>query len=74
MVVVESSGEGESSPIASAGEPEYEVYFIPPESALSGADAGIRLAFDVLNFNPQDAASGSLHIEQVEVQRALLER
>jgi hypothetical protein len=100
MLVIESSGAGESSPLAGSvagasvdpwrepflpartggqkemlgagGAPEYEVYFIPPESALSGTDAGIRLAFDVLNFNPADAATGSLYLDGVEISRAPL--
>jgi hypothetical protein len=61
-LTIESSGNGDSSPTPSGV--DYDLYFVPPSS-----DPHCSLAFDLLNFNPGDAAEATLSLDNVLVER-----
>jgi hypothetical protein len=61
-LTVESSGGGGASPVPSGT--DYDLYFVPPASA-----AFTMLSFDLLNFNPGDAAIAELALDTVLVER-----
>jgi len=63
MVLIDSSLEGDSSPVPSEWTP-YDVYFVPPPSVEAD---GVLLAFDLVNFNPKDAEDGAIFLSRVEV-------
>ena len=63
QVSVDSSGEGESSPVPNEWTP-YDIYYRPQESAEA---QGVYLAFDLINLNPDDQETGALFLERVEV-------
>lgn len=63
MVIVDSSGNGDSSPIPGEWTP-YDLYFISPPSVEAN---GVFLAFDLVNFNKNDKADGALFLDRVEI-------
>jgi hypothetical protein len=63
---IESSGDGGASPSPTGI--TYDLHFVPPSS-----DTNCMLAFDLLNFNPEDAAQATLSLDQVLVERFPLE-
>ncbi len=69
MLVVGSSGDGSYAPIPQ-GWTTYEMYFVPPESALEKPEDqdDLILSFDILNFDPSDAPDGSLLLDRVVVE------
>ncbi len=69
MLVITSSGDGSYAPIPE-GWTTYEMYFVPPESCLGKPEDqdDLVLSFDILNFDPGDAASGSLMLDSVVVE------
>ncbi len=68
ILVVSSAGDGSHAPIPE-GWTTYEMYFVPPESALGKPEDqdDLILSFDILNFDPSDAADGSLLLDSVVV-------
>jgi hypothetical protein len=58
-----SAGAGDNSPMQTAR--SYSVYFWSPNSALSG---NLQCAFDLLNFSPDDAAHGTLSLDDVKIE------
>ncbi len=65
-MAVESRATASRSPVA--GEPQmYTVYFLPPYA--EGAPALIS-AFDLLHFDPQDAANATLHLNRLTLESA----
>jgi hypothetical protein len=61
---IESSGDGGSSPGTS--NTKYDnLFFMPPASC---AGEGMIVAFDVLNFSPDDAADGSLMMDSALIE------
>ena len=65
VLSIESAGQGESSP-AVAGT-DYDLYFVPPSN-----ETAVMLAFDLLNFNPNDAAVAELSLDTVSLERFAL--
>jgi len=65
VLSIESAGQGESSP-AVVGT-DYDLYFVPPAN-----ETAFMLAFDLLNFNPNDAAVAELMLDTVTVDRFAL--
>ncbi len=59
---IDSNGDGGASPTPEGT--TYDLYFVPPAN-----DAFCMLAFDLLNFNPYDAAHAELALESVLVER-----
>jgi len=68
MLMVSSAGDGSYAPIPD-GWTTYEMYFVPPESAQGKPEDqdDLILSFDILNFDPGDAADGSLLLDSVVV-------
>jgi len=64
-ITIESTGDGGASPVP--GGTDYALYFVPPSN-----DTFMMLAFDLLNFNPDDAAMAEVALEQVIVDRFML--
>ncbi|MBN1902103.1 right-handed parallel beta-helix repeat-containing protein [Candidatus Sumerlaeota bacterium] len=63
MIIVDSSGNGDSSPVP--GEwTKYDLYFVCPPSVEAN---GILLAFDLVNLNKKDKADGALFLDRVEI-------
>ncbi len=73
ILVVSSTGDGSYSPTPDGR--TYEMYFIPPESALGKPEDqdDLILSFDILNFDPSDAAYGSVMLDRVVVDAIPLE-
>jgi hypothetical protein len=67
-LVITSADNAESSPTPAGM--TYSLYFIPPESAISGPLPGMILAFDLLNFGGIDAETGSLFLDTVTINSA----
>jgi hypothetical protein len=65
-LTIESSGGGGASPVPSGT--DYDLYFVPPASATT-----TMLSFDLLNFNPGDAATAELALDSVAVGRFRLD-
>lgn len=63
VLSIASSNTAESAPGTTAT--PYEVYLLPPD-ALAGTNVG--LAFDLLNFDPGDSATGSLLLDSVNLE------
>jgi hypothetical protein len=59
---IESAGDGGSSPESTGT--DYDLYFVPPAN-----DTAVMLAFDLLNFNPLDAAEAELVLDTVTIDR-----
>ncbi len=66
MVRVNSSGGGEASPDTTAK--DYDLYFCPQGEALEPGQTGV-LAFDLINFDPNDAPDATLSLDYVQVDR-----
>jgi hypothetical protein len=66
-IVVNSTGNGERSP--STTSLEYELYFYPPQEMLSGPPQNMFTAWDILNFDPADAAQATISVDQVVMER-----
>jgi hypothetical protein len=66
-LVVSSVGDGSYAPTPEGR--TYEMYFVPPESCLGKPEDqdDLVLSFDILNFDPNDAANGSLMLDEVAV-------
>ena len=60
-----SAGNGAVAPAPSAK--EYVAYLYPPQSAAGSAQDGLGVAFDLLNFNPADAAFATLRLHDVRI-------
>jgi hypothetical protein len=58
-----SAGDGGNSPSSTGS--TYSLYFYPDVVAPS---SGLIIAFDVLNFNPADAANASLMLDSVNIE------
>ena len=67
-LVVDSNGNGDSSPISS-GLSMYELYYNPPPSVEAN---GVWVAFDLVNLNQNDQVNGALFLDRVEIQSAPL--
>ncbi len=65
---VNSNTDGDSSPIPTEVTP-YEIYYVPPASAQAD---GVYIAYDIVNLNPNDALTGALYVDRVEVHSAPL--
>ncbi len=65
-LAIDSSGDGGASP--SPDGIAYDLYFVPPTN-----DDFCMLAFDLLSFNPYDAAHAELALESVLVERFRLD-
>jgi hypothetical protein len=65
-ISIESTGDGGASPLP--GGTDYNLYFVPPTN-----DSFTMLAFDLLNFNPDDAALAQVALHKVEIDRFLLD-
>ncbi len=66
VLSIESAGDGGASPDAAGT--DYDLYFVPPAN-----DTAAMLAFDLLNFNPNDAATAELSLDTVTVDRFALD-
>jgi hypothetical protein len=66
VLSIESAGDGGASP-AVAGT-DYDLYFVPPSN-----ETAVMLAFDLLNFNPDDAAVAEIALDSVIVTRFALD-
>lgn len=68
MLVVGGTGDGSYAPTLDGR--TYEMYFIPPESCLGKPEDqdDLILSFDIFNFDPIDAANGSLLLDQAVVE------
>ena len=62
---IESAGDGGASPDVAGT--DYDLYFVSPANDMS-----VMLAFDLLNFNPFDAAVAELALDTVTVDRFAL--
>ncbi|HPB30577.1 MAG TPA: right-handed parallel beta-helix repeat-containing protein, partial [Candidatus Sumerlaeota bacterium] len=68
VTLVDSNGDGDSSPVPDEWTP-YELYCVPPDSAAAD---GASVAIDIVNFNANDDASGAIYIDRVEIHSAPL--
>ncbi len=66
VLSIESAGDGGASPAVLGT--DYDLYFVPPAN-----DTAAMLAFDLLNFNPSDAAVAELSLDTVTVDRFALD-
>jgi hypothetical protein len=66
VLSIESAGDGGASPDPAGT--DYDLYFVPPAN-----DTSAMLAFDLLNFNPFDAAVAQLALDTVVVERFALD-
>ncbi|MBA7476467.1 hypothetical protein ES707_11853 [subsurface metagenome] len=66
VLSIESAGDGAASPAVTGT--DYDLYFVPPAN-----DTAAMLAFDLLNFNPGDAAAAELSLDTVTVDRFALD-
>jgi len=66
VLSIESAGDGGASPTPSGT--NYDLYFVPPAN-----DIAAMLAFDLLNFNPDDAAVAEFSLDTVTVDRFALD-
>ncbi len=66
VLSIESAGDGGASPATSGT--DYDLYFVPPSN-----ETAVMLAFDLLNFNPDDAAVAELALDSVIVTRFALD-
>ncbi len=66
VLSIESAGDGASSP--SPSDTDYDLYIVIPPN-----DTSVSLAFDLLNFNPDDAAEAELALDTVTVDRFALD-
>ncbi len=68
MLVVSSAGDGSYAPTPEGR--TYEIYFVPPDSALGKPEDqdDLILSFDIMNFDAGDAADGSLMLDRVVVE------
>jgi hypothetical protein len=62
VLSIESAGDGGASPSTTGT--DYDLYFAPPAN-----DSNALLAFDLVNFNPDDAAVAELALDSVTVDR-----
>jgi hypothetical protein len=62
---ITSAGSGDASPTPSWT--MYDVYMYPQQALTTLADMDMSLAIDILGFDPTDAASGTISLEQVFV-------
>ncbi len=69
-LVINSADNAESSPTPAGM--TYSLYFVPPESAISGPSPGIKLSFDLLNFGGADVETGSLFLDTVTIKSSNL--
>jgi hypothetical protein len=67
LLGVESNSSAASAPTPSGQ--TYTLYFCPHNSGISTLVPTMSLAFDMLNFNPDDAATGSLELDNVTISR-----
>ncbi len=67
MLVVTSTGQGEASPTTTPK--DYWVYFVPPASAVA---QGMVAAFEILNFDPANSATGTIKLEEFAIEKASL--
>jgi len=67
MLVVTSTGQGEASPTTTPK--DYWVYFAPPASAVA---QGMIAAFEILNFDPANSATGTIKLEEFAIEKASL--
>jgi hypothetical protein len=66
VLSIESAGDGGASPTTTGT--DYDLYFVPPENETAS-----MIAFDLLNFNPDDAAVAELALDAVTVDRFALD-
>jgi hypothetical protein len=66
VLSIESAGDGSASPSTTGT--DYDLYFAPPAN-----DADALLAFELLNFNPDDAAVAELALDSVSIDRFALD-
>ncbi len=65
VLSIESATDGAASPAVAGA--DYDLYFVPPAN-----DTAAMLAFDLLNFNPDDAAVAEVALDTVTVERFAL--
>ena len=70
MLDVVSNSGAESAPTPSGL--TYSLYFCPHNSGINTTVPTMSLALDMLNFNPADAATGSLELDNVTISRVHL--
>ncbi len=66
--IITSTGSGESSPVGFFN--TYQFYFIPSQDVIGQE---MVIAFDVLNFDPNDAASPVLGLSSMSIERHAIE-
>jgi hypothetical protein len=66
ILVVASEGSGVCAP--GINPRDYDLYFIPSQSASS-----LRFAWDIINFNPNDAPVATLYLDNLIIERANLD-
>jgi hypothetical protein len=64
MLDVKSSGDGANSP-GLTNTTYDKLYFMPPENCVG---QGMMVSFDLLNFSPEDAPTGSLILDRVRIE------
>jgi len=62
-VIVDSSQDGDSSPIQNEWT-MYEIYYNPPKSLEAN---GVNLDFDLVNLSTSDKSDGAVYLDRVEV-------
>lgn len=67
MISVESNAGGGAAPTPSGQ--TYTLYFCPHNSGISSLVPTMSLAFDLLNFTPSDAATGTVWLDSVTISR-----
>jgi hypothetical protein len=66
ILSIESAGDGAASPSTSGT--DYDLHFVPPAN-----DTAVMISFDLLSFNPEDAAEAELMLDSVTVDRFALD-
>jgi hypothetical protein len=61
-----SGTDGANSPGQNAT--TYDVYFLPPQHLVGTPDDGLIIAFDMMNFTPQDSPSATVSLHSVSLQ------
>lgn len=58
---------GDASVTLKTTDSVYSIYFYPPQEYTNTSLNKLRIACDLVNFNPQDAQSATVIIERVEI-------
>jgi hypothetical protein len=63
---IESRNGGDMSPDSDGK--NYDLYFFPPQEAIGSPSDGLLFSYDLMNFDPSDAANGDLILDSVKVE------